>query len=188
MAMARFLAAFLIATTITFGLVTFSNAETQIYDANGQYVGILVPTLNYGNIYIPSLDLITGFTDQGDIIEIPVSMYYEYQDCKGDIFSPIILRVQPPNRLLRDPCSNDLLVTSQMVHFDKVSYKPNQPDLEYPCDCTNYPYSQSTDLMRLVPFDESSLPFTLPLAMPLEMVYTKPVIPGRPPDKGPPKR
>jgi len=68
MAMARFLAAFLIATTITFGLVTFSNAETQIYDANGQYVGILVPTLNYGNIYIPSLDLITGFTDQGDII------------------------------------------------------------------------------------------------------------------------
>jgi hypothetical protein len=33
-------------------------------------------------------------------------------------------------------------------------------------------FQQNTSMMKLVPFDENSLPFTLPVAMPLQMVYT----------------
>ena len=160
-------------------------AEFKVYDANGQYLGILV-SLNNTNealIYIPSLKAIFGVNmsyltinkDTGictcyDLCDISEKGVYKNNSCSGTTYVasgefvfPFI--VESSNKLFLIDPKNVETVRADSV-FVKTSFETCES-----LKSRELIENDFVNIVPLIPLSEDQLPFKLPIKLPLRLEY-----------------
>jgi len=130
----------------------------DVYDANGQYLGILVNTDNGVNttFYIPSVySTLTLNNLEGSVgaIGFTVNLLFENDDCTGQPYVPIQMQLMI---FVNGSKFYKASATPPVVNFGYNSYRSTGGD------CSVY-----TDTTTSIAAEEVTLPFTLPVALPL---------------------
>ena len=135
--------------------------EPRVYDANGQFLGIL-PNDLYGaiSIYIPMLSkFISLSSDNGDVDPFfpAVYLYFDGDNCTGNAYVDTNLRYQV------------MKVGTIFIKADDVAAECQEikslsaPEWTGGRQCRSYP----TDCIPVLPYKEVTLPFNVPVALPL---------------------
>jgi hypothetical protein len=134
----------------------------NVYDANDQYLGILLDSKEgyITTIYIPSLDAITQLRRTGRIVrDDAVSFYFESDDCTGTPYVDM-----PMLHFIQNSCIGiylpDLNNARTFIPGSSLSCYPS-PE---PCE----PFT-GTDQVHLAPVVDFEFPFTLPVSPPLRL-------------------
>jgi hypothetical protein len=134
----------------------------NVYDANDQYLGILLDSKEgyTTTIYIPSLDAITQLRPTGRIVrDNAVSFYFESDDCTGTPYVDM-----PMLHFIQKSCIGiylpDLNNARTFIPGSSLSCYPS-PE---PCE----PFT-GTDQVHLAPVVDFEFPFTLPVSPPLRL-------------------
>jgi len=137
----------------------------RVYDANGQFLGIL-PNDLYGalSIYIPALSkFIFLSSDNGDVDPFfpAVYLYFDGDNCTGNTYVDTSLRYQ----ILR--VGSSFIKADDLAADCKEIKSLSAPEWSGGRQCRSY----SAACIPLLPFREVNVPFTMPVALPLYFEY-----------------
>lgn len=156
-------------------LILWNNAETntfqakdeepKVYDANGQFLGILPNTWDgFLSVFIPSLGkFIIISPENGDISPFyPAAyLYFDDDNCMGNAYVDINMRYQVLKVGSKYIVAEE--VASECMDIKSIS----TPDWGNGSQCLN----RSSVCIPVLPYREIELPFTMPVALPLYFGY-----------------
>ena len=169
------------------GSATPAPAEVRLYDANGQYIGI-VDIQAADRAFIPSLGctvLLTPVEETGGNLSVdlaydwyPVEIHYESTDCSGTGYVDPAGRSGGfiPNRCVRVKETGELFLI-QFQNPKKVVSRSYRLNTSQQCvqDSRSYTYVPIYGYPAPITPLQATLPFTTPLAYPLEYRYFTPM-------------
>jgi hypothetical protein len=149
------------------------------YDANDQYVGALLNMGSVGSFFIPGLKKTMninlwppGQSNSGDVVEIG-EIVYETTDCSGTEYTA---GDGMPGLILKSAASGQYVEGGMPVNIIPKSF--NNYDSNRTCcssvtnenDCwTNFGYYTQGDYTPLQEVASDSIPFSLPLSLPVHL-------------------
>jgi hypothetical protein len=137
----------------------------QVYDASGQFLGVL-PSDFYGSlsIYIPTLSRFFSISsDDGDVdpLNPAVYLYFDGENCTGNGYVDTSLRYQVMK-------VGTIYIRADDATADCMAIKSlSGPSWDGGRQCRTYTGS----CVHALPYKEVSLPFTMPVALPLNFEY-----------------
>jgi len=155
---------------------TGSAGEVKVYDTNDQFLGILLDSsVYYTTVYIPSLNVVTeitnhpsvGASDKGDVREhgdgslmcCTDKVIFADSDYSGtphfDAAYPVLIKYR---------CDGKYYKTNGKMNYIYSAYIRK-------LDCTAYDSGHYGGYLQEL--EETTLPFTVPLALPLKFRYSK---------------
>lgn len=163
----RFFQVFLVVLFLVIGKVTF--ADIKVYDANDQYLGILVDHLDDRIIlFIPSMGKFMGMTE-GHCDNIgQFGLLYEAHNCTG---IPYSMGLSTDH--IKKNCGKYYTRDNQVKEINVVSF------LRSNCYCGDIDSYQSIGpwgtrlVVPAIEILESEIPFSLPAALPLRYELSK---------------
>ncbi|MBI9075812.1 MAG: hypothetical protein JEZ02_10405 [Desulfatibacillum sp.] len=140
-------------------------ADIQVYDANGEYLGVLVSLGNdFCQVYVPSLGVFAQVDDDKVISKTCGLHYgrlvYETTDCTGTPYYEYPIH----NNSLYDQ-QGQILKTGATVTL--ITIKSEKQGNRYECELRN---DKDFPVVNVV--EVESLPFSLPIQGPLEFRYS----------------
>lgn len=142
-------------------------SEISVYDDNDQYLGVLID-LDFSeeqSVFIPQFGLPVWFEDDWTIFSKNY-LYFETDDCSG---IPYLLDDSAKHQyIFKGPCDAENIYYS-VSNTHKLFIPKSRINLN--CDCQNISANEPQDCIELSIFQESSFPFTLPVATPIHFKY-----------------
>jgi hypothetical protein len=149
---------FLSVVCIFFSIPINAQAEINVYDANGQFLGIFLGYNQGVSVFVPSLNAATGISETNGAITVAPYLFFESTDCTGKPF----MYPSATYNLSRVGADNYL-----GEHIAPIQLQMHSQSNNGTC-------SQASDTFRptVVPAQKvTELPFTVPVALPMRFDY-----------------
>ena len=161
----------MLALLLFFLSVTPGFSEISVYDANDQYLGVLIAIDPYEeqSVFIPQFSLPVWFEDDWTILKAfsNSSLHFETNDCSG--ISYIYDEFVKHQYIFKGHCDADDIYYSvtniKKTFIQKSVYTSN-------CECLQSSATVPGNFIEVSIIPKESFPFTLPIATPVHLKYT----------------
>jgi len=162
--------------------VSVQSAEIRVYDANDDFVGVLIgSTSEYKgvtpsiNVFVPSVKKIIWLSASNEYLMTDgVTFYYTTPDCTGQPYAKAAGSDHLRYRIL-SWCPDDKIYMRESDGFSgetrQIVASKSFPDWPESCVCNTTTEPLNLETVRVIDVT-TSLPFSYPMAMPLRFEYT----------------